>query len=144
MASRILVPQLGIGGRRRRGRPRMKWLDGITDSMDVSLSELQELVMGREARAAVLRVRPRPECPEGNLSALTWASKPDCGIATAKSPNLRHHQAHSQNEGLSRASWLWTGTSPAGDRQARAARAGRAQSRPQRGILYQTASRLHC
>ena len=49
----------GIGGRRRKGRLRMRWLDGITDSMDVSLSELRELVMGREPIHGVAKSQTR-------------------------------------------------------------------------------------
>ena len=66
--------------------------------------------LGREVQAALLRVRIWPECPKGNLSKLTWASKPDCGVTTMRkaSPNLRHHQAHAQNKGLNRDSQLQT------------------------------------
>ena len=63
--------------------------------------------LGRQARAALLRVRIGPDSPKDNLSELTWASKPDCGIATMQKA-LRHYQARAQNKGLNRTSQLQT------------------------------------
>ena len=72
----------------------------IREAVQTPTSTTSKRGLGREARAALLRVRTGPECPKGNLSELTWTSKPDCGIATTRKA-LRHREAHSQNKGLS-------------------------------------------
>ena len=65
----------GIGGRRRRGQQRMRWLDGITDSIDMNLSELQEFVMDREAQRAVIHGVAKSRTQLSDWTELNWGTE---------------------------------------------------------------------
>ena len=94
----------GIGGRRRRGRQRMRWLDGITDSMDMSLSELREMLMDREAWRAAIHGVAKSQTRLSDWTELNWAIRIQWGSLYWKPERVRGGPGYVH---FSESKWKW-------------------------------------